>query len=87
MVDSAETMLSKKQIGKNPSESKKEIMKLDYKKLANVLLDFMLEAFDIVEVAEILISQGFSYDEVLTLGFEQETIDKAQARINKGLVW
>jgi hypothetical protein len=60
-------------------------MKLDYKQLANVLLDFMCEAFDIVEVAEILISQGFSYDEVLTLGFEQETIDQAQARINKGL--
>jgi hypothetical protein len=60
-------------------------MKLDYKQLANVLLDFMCEAFDIVEVAEILISQGFSYDEVLTLGFEQETIDQAQERINKGL--
>ena len=60
-------------------------MKLDYKQLANVLLDFMCEAFDIVEVAEILISQGFSYDEVLTLGFEQETINQAQERINKGL--
>ena len=60
-------------------------MKLNYKQLANVLLDFMCEAFDIVEVAEILISQGFSYDEVLTLGFEQETIDQAQERINKGL--
>ena len=60
-------------------------MELDYKQLANVLLDFMCEAFDIVEVAEILISQGFSYDEVLTLGFEQETIDQAQERINKGL--
>jgi hypothetical protein len=60
-------------------------MKLDYKQLANVLLDFMCEAFDIVEVAEILINQGFSYYEVLTLGFEQETIDQAQERINKGL--
>jgi hypothetical protein len=60
-------------------------MKLDYKQLANTLLDFMCEAFDIVEVAEILISQGFSYDELLTLGFEKETIDQAQERINKGL--
>ena len=60
-------------------------MKLDYKQLANVLLDFMCEAFDIVEVAEILIGQGFSYDEILSLGFEKETIDQAQERINKGL--
>jgi hypothetical protein len=60
-------------------------MELNYKQLANTLLDFMCEAFDIVEVVEILISQGFSYDEVLTLGFEQETIDQAQERINKGL--
>ena len=60
-------------------------MKLDYKQLANVLLDFMCEAFDIVEVAEILINQGFSYDEILSLGFEKETIDQAQERINKWL--
>ena len=60
-------------------------MKLDYKQLANVLLDFMCEAFDIVEVVEILIGQGFSYDKILSLGFEKETIDQAQERINKGL--
>ena len=60
-------------------------MELDYKQLANTLLDFMCEAFDIVEVAEILIGQGFSYDHILSLGFEKETIDQAQERINKGL--
>ena len=61
--------------------------KFNYETLANTLLDFMCEAFDIVEVVEILIGNGFNYDEVLTLGFEQETIDQAQERINKGLVW
>jgi len=60
-------------------------MKTDYKKLASVLLDFLCEAFDIVEVAEILIGQGFSYEEILTLGFEKETINQAQEIINKGL--
>jgi hypothetical protein len=60
-------------------------MELSYKQLANTLLDFMCEAFDIVEVVEILIGQGFSYDEILSLGFEKETIDQAQERINKGL--
>jgi len=87
MVDSAETMLSKKQIGKNPSESKKEIMKLDYKKLANTLLDYVLETInmDIVEITELFLEKGFSYDDVLSLGFEQETINQAQERINKGL--
>jgi hypothetical protein len=85
MVDSAETMLSKKQIGKKPSESKKEIMELDYKKLANVLLDCMCETIGIVEVVEILIGQGFSYDEILSLRFQQEVIDQAQERINKDL--
>jgi hypothetical protein len=60
-------------------------MKLDYKQLANTLLDFMCEAFDIVEVVEILIGQGFSYDEILSLRFQQEVINQAQERINKGL--
>jgi hypothetical protein len=60
-------------------------MKLDYEQLANVLLDFMCEAFDIVEVAEILINQGFSYDEILSLRFSQKVINQAQERINKGL--
>jgi hypothetical protein len=36
MVDSAETMLSKKQIGKNPSESKKEIVITIEQKLKRV---------------------------------------------------
>jgi hypothetical protein len=59
--------------------------KFNYEKLANTLLDFMCEAFDIVEVVEILIGQGFSYDEILSLRFQQEVIDQAQERINKGL--
>jgi hypothetical protein len=58
---------------------------INYKKLANNLLDFMIDNFELVEVVEILIGNGFTYDEVLTLGFEQETIEQAQERINKGL--
>jgi hypothetical protein len=58
--------------------------KINYKKLANNLLDFMINTFDLVEVVEILIGNGFSYDEVLTLGFEEETIDKFK-KLNEGL--
>jgi hypothetical protein len=57
---------------------------INYKKLANNLLDFMINTFDLVEVVEILIGNGFTYDEVLTLGFEQETIDKLK-KLNEGL--
>ena len=60
-------------------------MKLNYKQLANVLLDCMCETMGIVEVVEILIGQGFSYDQILSLRFQQEVIDQAQERINKGL--
>ena len=67
MVDSAETMLSKKQIGKNPSESKKEIMKLTDEELLSLLLndiaDFLeeltlgnLDSFNIMEIATKLLS-------------------------------
>jgi hypothetical protein len=41
MVDSAETMLSKKQIGKNPSESKKEIMEITKDKLFSAIADLV----------------------------------------------
>jgi hypothetical protein len=57
---------------------------INYKKLANNLLDFMINTFELVEVVEILIGNGFSYDEVLTLGFEQETIDTLK-KLNEGL--
>jgi hypothetical protein len=60
-------------------------MELDYKQLANVLLDCMCETIGLVEVVEILIGQDFSNDDILSIGFEQETIDQAQDRINKGL--
>jgi hypothetical protein len=64
---SAETMLSKKQIGKNPSESKKEIMKLTDEELLSLLLndiaDFLqelslgnLDSFNIMEIATKLLS-------------------------------
>jgi len=58
---------------------------INYKKLANNLLDFMIDNFELVEVVEILIGNGFTYDEVLTLGFEEETIEQSQRRINEGL--
>jgi hypothetical protein len=67
MVISAESMLSKKQIGKNPSESKKEIMKLTDEELLSLLLndiaDFLeeltlgnLDSFNIMEIATKLLS-------------------------------
>ena len=57
----------------------------DYKKLANGLLDFVCENFDLVEVCSWLIEWGYSYEQVLELGFEQETIDQAQKELDKGL--
>jgi hypothetical protein len=70
-----------------PKREQKEIMKLDYKKLANTLLEYVLETInmDIVEITELFLEKGFSYDDILSLGFEQETINQAQERINKGL--
>jgi hypothetical protein len=55
----------------------------DYKKLANNLLDFVCENYDLVEVCSWLIEWGYSYDQLLELGFEQDTIDQAKKELNK----
>ena len=70
-----------------PKREQKGIMKLDYKKLANTLLEYVLETInmDIVEITELFLEKGFSYDDILSLGFQQKTINQAQERINKGL--
>ena len=56
--------------------------KLDYKQLANVLLDSICETIGIVDAVQILISQGFTNDEILFLRFDIETINKAQEIVN-----
>ena len=56
--------------------------KLDYKQLANVLLDSICETIGIVDAVQILISQGFTNDEILSLRFDIETINKAQEIVN-----
>jgi hypothetical protein len=59
----------------------------DYEnKLSLKLLGFLREVFDEVEVVERLIEWGFTYEEIIELGFSLETLKKAQKEINKGLI-
>lgn len=57
---------------------------VDYKQLADNLLDFMCETYGIVFAATHLIAIGFTNDNLLELGFEQETIHQANENVEKG---
>lgn len=50
----------------------------NYEQLANNLLDFMVEAVGLVETCETLIGWGYDDDDLLFLGFQQETIESAK---------
>jgi hypothetical protein len=58
---------------------KEKIMEqFDYTKLANNLLDFMIEAYGLPETCEVLIGWSYTDDELYYLGFEKETIEIAK---------
>ena len=56
-----------------------------YKKLATKMIDFVLEMFEVIEIGEKLIEYGFSYDDLLELGFSKSIIKEIQQEIDKGL--
>jgi hypothetical protein len=58
---------------------KEKIMEqFDYTKLANNLLDFMIEAYGLPETCEVLIGWDYTDDELYYLGFEKKTIEIAK---------
>lgn len=58
--------------------------KKDWEQLANMLLDFVLETTSLVETCELLIHWGFNNEQILELGFQEETIDQAYSNMEKG---
>lgn len=57
-----------------------------YKKLSIKMIDFVLEMFDVIEIGEMLIEYGLSYDDLLELGYSKKVIKEVQKEIDKGLI-
>lgn len=57
-----------------------------YKKLSIKMIDFVLEMFGVIEVGEMLIEYGLSYDDLLELGYSKKVIKEVQKEIDKGLI-
>lgn len=50
------------------------------------MIDFVLEMFDVIEIGEMLIEYGLSYDDLLELGYSKKVIKEVQKEIDKGLI-
>jgi len=49
--------------------------KMNWEKLANTCLDILVDMYSPNEIAEMLYEDGYTSEELLTLGFEEETIE------------
>lgn len=58
---------------------------VDYKQLADNLIDWLCEVYGPNFVATNLIVMGYNNDHLLELGFEQDTIDQAKENAEKGV--
>lgn len=55
----------------------------NFKELADNLFDHMISAYGLNEVVSMMISWGYSDDELYYLGFETETIEQAHEIIKE----
>jgi hypothetical protein len=60
-------------------------MELNYKQLANDLIDHLCDATSIGETIRALISMGWDNDYLIDLGFDQEDIEQASHEEMLGL--
>lgn len=52
-------------------------MKIDYKELADLLLDHFWEGWGVIETIGFLYSRGYTKEQLLELDFSEEDIEKA----------
>jgi hypothetical protein len=57
--------------------------KIDYEKLANLLLDDAVEMNGIGETCYMMLNAGYTKRQLYYLGFDEEVIDDAQERIKR----
>ena len=60
-------------------------IRLDYQELSNNLIDFLIEAYDVNSVIELLLNFDYTPDEVFSMDFAAEDIESVmeQMRENK----
>lgn len=56
---------------------------MKWKNLANYCLDYVINASSISDSAIFLIKGGFSKDDLLLLGYDEDTIDNAIKLVNE----
>ena len=59
-------------------------MRIKWKELANRLIDNLVDQVSAVGVVELLIFWGYSKEQILSLGFNEHTIDQVNSNMEKG---